>query len=230
MTRLRNILVGRRVAVIDADDTLWYNARYYAEFIDRVVDLMVTERMGDCNAARRSLSLQVESADPGERGFADSVIAFVRTSGGSRCFVRQVVELANLFAEHPVKLLPDARLAVRRLPSQIKLLYTKGVEAEQIRKIKASGMKGDFDEVIVTKRKSAEQLSNLLGERGIAGPDVLAIGNSIRHDVVPAVSLGAAAIWFNHPENLYGDNGRLPAEAMQVRGWDAVLDALQLST
>lgn len=227
MSRIHDALMGREVGLVDADDTLWFNAQFYVQFVDCALAMIASTSNGGGKFSQKSLQDWLKLADPGEQGFADSILRFAHGLGVDRDTRIALEELADAFVHHPIELLPDVREAIVMLPCERLFLYTKGVESEQRRKIRESGSADWFDEIIVTDRKGVSELASLLEQRGLAGGDIFAIGNSIRHDIVPAAVLGAGVIWLNHSTNFYGNNAALPLSAIEVHGWKQVIDTIR---
>jgi putative hydrolase of the HAD superfamily len=195
------------VLVCDADDTLWFDHRYFAEAYSDLA-----QATGWQSEAVRA-SIEQHRTDFGEEGFA----AALRRSFPllSRPLIDEIVER---FRAHPIEPLPNCRQALERL-SVRRFLYTKGVCSEQERKLEISGLGGLFDRVHVVRRKSQGTFTETMESDGVRPSNVVMVGNSVRNDVLPAIAAGARAIWLDHAENFWGRDGVLPSEAFRASTW-----------
>ncbi|HXA16447.1 MAG TPA: HAD hydrolase-like protein [Thermoanaerobaculia bacterium] len=109
----------------------------------------------------------------------------------------------------------------------VRILWTKGTPKEQTNKLERSGLRTVFDDVVVVSKKDTQALRAALRKVGGATHETLVIGNSLQHDIAPAVALGARAIWLDHPSNLRGRNAAMPdAGVVRVDGWEEIHLAL----
>jgi putative hydrolase of the HAD superfamily len=99
----------------------------------------------------------------------------------------------NRFENHPVELLPFARKALNQMKHFRKFLITKGNEQEQRRKLKLSNMSNLFDEILIVNKKNTKEIWKIFSDRNIAFDSTIFIGNSIQHDILPAVENGGRA-------------------------------------
>lgn len=219
-----NVLSGwlRRASVvaIDADDTLWYDAKYFGRVRDSLIAIAASRGVSKSKVLAK-LAEYERNAQPGEQGWAGAIretVAGLNLSGEMSEIDRALSE----FRSHPVELLPGVREALAAMGGRQKWVITKGNLAEQTDKLERSGVKDSFDRVLVVKRKDSIGFTNILLEEGVQASCVLMIGNSIKHDIVPACSNGAMAVWMNHEFNVHGDNAELPREALEVRSWTEI--------
>jgi FMN phosphatase YigB (HAD superfamily) len=118
--------------------------------------------------------------------------------------------------------------AMSLLASRNLILYTKGHPQEQMNKLRRSGLLSKFKEIIVVKKKTVETLRRELNERQLAIKKTIMIGNSIKHDIIPAVANQLVAIWFNHSQNERGNNANLPEDVIEVKEWTTIVQAVKL--
>ena len=211
---------------IDADDTLWYDGHYFRKL--RGVLLRLTADMGISEATVLAELERTRSREAsGEGGYASAIVRTAHQFGLSSDSMKQFEGAVLRFRHHPIELLSTARATIVKMSAYSRMLLTKGNQEEQERKLGLAGLTDCFDEVVVVGRKNADALANLCAQRCIHSSRVLVIGNSVRHDIVPAVEIGAGAIWINHAENEHGRNDALPSCAYEVESWETLLDALQ---
>jgi putative hydrolase of the HAD superfamily len=151
-----------KLVCVDADDTLWYDSRYFRKVEQFVVSLCEDDAIQP-DELHHLLEKQRRNFNPGERGFAMSVRELVKELKWAPDKIAMIEIELTRFLSHPVELLPGAAETMRLLNSYRRVLLTKGQEAEQQRKIVDSGLDELFDEVmILTKKESRSFQTHLL--------------------------------------------------------------------
>lgn len=215
-----------QLIVIDGDDTLWYDSRYY-----RGIEKLLVRGAKGVGVKSRDLfdllSRTNKHHPAGEYGFAAAVRETTTALNMRPKHITDIWRELDLFLNHPIELLPGVRDGLPLLGKYRRVLLTKGREEEQRRKLAQSNLVRFFDEIHISEKKDTQLLRDIIGPLGFNGDEVLVIGNSIKHDIIPAIENGAAATWINHAENIHGRNGKLPPAAYEVKGWDIIILALE---
>jgi putative hydrolase of the HAD superfamily len=214
-----------KAVAVDADDTLWHDHKYFRQLKSVLTDC-AAHRGIDGSITIGALNSQLRDVQAGEVGYAEAVrrsALALGISGGDFDLIQR--ETAR-FLKHPVELLSDAKEALFALSVPQKVLITKGQLAEQERKLSMSGLGSFFERIFIVERKNVDALRGLLASLRISGHNALVIGNSIRHDIIPAVQNEMHAVWLDHPDNYHGRNAVLPKAAWRVESWGAILGVL----
>jgi len=197
---------GVRVVGIDGDDTLWHNEerfqaaeQRFAEIVarhDEVPDL--GERL--LAVERRNLGL----FGYGVKGFTLSMIeAAVEVTGGriGGSEVQELIEVGRRMLETPVVLLDGAEEAVEQLADAglPLVLLTKGDLFDQETRVARAGIAHRFWQVEVVSEKDEATYRRVLHRLDVDPTEFLMVGNSLRSDVLPALAIGAAAVWVPYP-------------------------------
>jgi putative hydrolase of the HAD superfamily len=207
----------------DADDTLWENETNY-------------------HAAKRRFAALLSPAQPEEHALAVLDGIEVRNVGvygyGIKSFSLSMLEAATRLASRPLEpALLEALLAIAkdmlRTPVQLLdgvvevldqltlryrlVLLTKGDLFEQQSKIRRSGIADRFGFIRVLDAKTPEIYQEVLHDAHVAAREFLMVGNSLRSDVLPALAIGARAIFIPHP--LTWSHEHVQPEAMPGSGW-----------
>lgn len=190
--------------IIDADDTLWENNRYFEEGKERFLSLL--EGRGHDRSAVTALLAEVGKAHVARWGYG--ALCFGRTLREVYALLRcQEREQQNLIEEieeeifyHPVMPFSGVEETLEQLAARYHLfLLTKGDWREQSRKVRISGLRRHFDQVCVVPEKDAPTYARLLRECGFGRDRTWVIGDSIRSDIRPAVDNGLRAVYIpNH--------------------------------
>src|SRR3546814_8386113 len=105
--------------------------------------------------------------------------------------VQRIVGLAKDLLRHPVELLPGIRDAVADIAARHDVvLITKGDLFHQEAKVRDSGMADLFRRIEIVSEKDPATYARLLEEFDIEAAQFLMIGNSLRSDIAPVLSLG----------------------------------------
>jgi len=202
-----------KIIAFDADDTLWVNEPYYREtekaFVLLLQDYLPAEKVS-------KLLLEIESKNIklygyGVKGFVLSMIETVlkikeeSTSiyGNSTTskkpiskIITQILDLGKALINMPLVLLPDVRETLKIIKTQeLKLvLATKGDLLDQERKLKKSGLAQCFHHIEIMSNKNESDYQKLLDRLEILPDEFLMVGNSIKSDILPVLSVGSYAI------------------------------------
>jgi putative hydrolase of the HAD superfamily len=207
----------------DADDTLWENETNY-------------------HAAKRRFAALLSPAQPEEQSLAvlDEIeVRNVEVYGyGSKSYSLSMLEAAARLATRPLEpALLDSLLAIAkdmlRTPVQLLdgvvavldqlapryrlVLLTKGDLFEQQSKIRRSGIADRFGFIRVLHAKTPEVYREVLHDVDVTAGEFVMVGNSLRSDVLPALAIGARAVFIPHP--LTWSHEHVEPEAMPGSGW-----------
>jgi putative hydrolase of the HAD superfamily len=188
----------------DADDTLWQNMKFYdlteARFAALFRDYAdVPDLSGRLLAAeRRNLGLY----GFGIKGFTLSMIetAIEVTEGRVPSRVLgEILDAGRDMLSHPVETLPFAREALEAVAESHRLiLVTKGDLFDQERKIAASGLGDYFHGIEIVSDKNNETYARVFARHGDGPEHAMMVGNSLKSDVVPALTAGAWGVYVPH--------------------------------
>lgn len=228
--RLRSILriTALETIVIDADDTLWYDARYFRKLADYFLTIAVRAGIPQQSASAR-LDEAINKKAPGEAGYVAAIESAAERLQVDEDAVYLLKMAMNTFRSHDLDLLPGVMEGMKALKRFRITMLTKGIPHEQLSKLNKSRLEEYFDKVIVSDRKNADTSADAFEALDARPGRAVVIGNSIKHDVLPARSYGLYAIWFNHSENFYGTNASLPPEVPIASEWaeiQAAVDSL----
>lgn len=202
MDEMNRISDYRTVEVVafDADDTLWVNEPFFRES-ERRFCALVAPWAGAREAVERLYAREVANMPLYGYGVKACVLSMVETAlelGGEALpaeVVRGIVALGRDQLQRPVELLPGVRETLRRLQGRYRLaVVTKGDLLDQRRKLRLSGLAPCFDAVEVMADKDEAAYGEVMRRLGVAPGAFLMVGNSLRSDVLPVVTLGGRAV------------------------------------
>lgn len=188
----------------DADDTLWQNETFFRLTQDRFLQALQD------HADPQDLRARLEAAERrnldyygfGVKGFTLSMIetAVEITEGRvPATVIGDLVAMGRALLEHPMELLPHARMTVSALAGDFRLvLITKGDLLHQERKLAQSGLGDLFDAVEIVSDKTEATYRTIFARHGTGADQALMVGNSLKSDVIPALQAGAWGVHVPH--------------------------------
>ena len=196
-----------KVIAFDADDTLWENQIFYdkveSEFCRLLSEYGTAEEV-----SARLFDIEMENMDIykyGAKPFTLSMVEAAVTISRNRVpaeVIGRIVEMGKELLEMPIRLLGGVTEALETLKDDYKLVVaTKGDLLDQERKLQRSGIAHYFDHTEIMTDKAPEDYQRLISSLDVAPQSFLMVGNSLKSDVLPVLSLGGQAI-------------HVPAEAM----------------
>jgi len=200
----------------DADDTLWENARYFVAVEDAFCSLMAPYMNPE---SVRSLLYKVEQRNMPWYGYgvmAYTLSLIEAAIEGSHGLVpaddiHRLLELGRGMLQQPVALLPGVAAVLPRVAAVKRLVVvTKGDLLDQERKLKASGLLPYFHHIEIVTEKKVSNYGRLLDTLSIRPEAFLMVGNSLRSDILPVLSLGCHAIHIPQPDVWVHEHADIP--------------------
>ncbi len=188
----------------DADDTLWQNEAFFRLTQDRFAALLADHAAPD-HLAERLEAAERRNLDRhgfGVKGFTLSMIetAIEVTEGRvPAAVIAEILAAGREMLEHPIQLLPHARATVTALAAIYRVvLITKGDLLDQERKLAQSGLGDLFDGVEIVSHKTEAAYRTIFARHGTGADQAMMVGNSLKSDVIPALTAGAWGVHVPH--------------------------------
>lgn len=189
-----------KVIAFDADDTLWVNETYFREAEHEFAKLLSsyeTENKIDQELFKTEIK-NLEMYGYGIKGFVLSMIecALELTNKSVQPHViERILDIGKDMLTKPIELLEGVEEVLSSLHGKYKLIVaTKGDLLDQERKLEKSGLLKYFHHIEVMSEKKEADYEKLLRHLDINPGELLMIGNSLKSDVLPLLSIGAEAI------------------------------------
>jgi putative hydrolase of the HAD superfamily len=211
MERQRRTGLMKQQLLFDLDDTLIYCNKYFFFVIDQFVDTMtvwfggydevkaedIRSRQMECDVALISVSGFKSEHFP--QSFLDTYSHFSHLTGRKRSATEDAFlwKLGMGAYEHETEPYPNMERTLDTLAEagHELHLYTGGEEPIQRRKIQSMGLQHYFgSNIYIRQLKDNEAMEGILASGGFDRDHTWMIGNSIRTDVVPALTAGIHAI------------------------------------
>lgn len=190
----------------DADDTLWHSEDGFRAAELRFVELVSPYApVGvDVKAALTATERKnLPAYSYGVKAFGLSMVeAAITISGGSvpTDVIMHLVDTARELLLEPVHLLPHVPEVLAAVGRAYRLvLITKGDLIHQTHKVSTSGLEHHFEHVEIVLEKDPQTFAKVLQRVGAEPERFCMVGNSVKSDILPVLSLGAHAVHIPYP-------------------------------
>lgn len=189
---------------VDADDTLWENERYFrnaeVKFIELLKDYTAPE------GVQHMLWLKQEENIPlfgyGSKTYMIGMADAAMDLCGGRLpddIYYGIKKIITDLAFHELEIIEGVEETLEALQGQYKLIVaTKGDLPEQMGKFRSSGLAKYFHHCEVMENKDEKNYLELAAKNDLDPSRMLMIGNSVKSDVAPVVSIGGTTIHTPH--------------------------------
>ena len=212
-----------RVVGFDGDDTLWHSETRFsvtqAEFRD-----LLRGHVPDADVAARLAETEMKNLGIygyGVKSFTLSMLetAIQLTEGRIPAADLEVIlGWGKRMLMEPTELLDHVEQTLKQIAGRYDLLLiTKGDIFDQESKLARSGLGDLFLGVEIVSEKSVDSYQAIFRRRGIASEEFVMVGNSLRSDIVPVVTLGGQAVHI--PYEVTWHHEHVPDEQLPRQGW-----------
>lgn len=189
-----------KVIGFDADDTLWSNACFFQDverqFYDLMMDYLPKETLE--RELYRTEMNNMEWYGYGAMAFTLSLIeTAIRVSQGqvSAPVIAELLAAGKSILDKPIELFPGIPDILPELSERYRLVVvTKGDLLDQERKLEKSGLLPFFQHVEVVTEKHEANYRQLIEFMNIKPHEFLMVGNSLKSDILPVLSIGGKAV------------------------------------
>ena len=188
-----------KVIAFDADDTLWGNEMYFDETEKKFCGLM-EDYLSHQGISSELFQIEIANLKLygyGIKGYILSMIeAAMKISNNTISIeaIEKIVQYGKDLLEKPVDLLDGVTETLEALSGKYKLVVaTKGDLLDQRRKLHNSGLGPYFHHIEVMSDKQEIDYLDLIKRLEIQPDEFYMIGNSLKSDVLPVLSIGGYA-------------------------------------
>ena len=221
-----------RVVGFDGDDTLWHSETRFHVTQGEFHELL-KQHVPEADADRRLAEMELKNLGIygyGVKSFTLSMLetAIELTEGQIPASdLKVILGWGKRMLMEPTELLEGVEETLHKLsPSYDLLLITKGDLFDQESKLAQSGLGDLFLGVEILTEKNVDSYRGVFRRRSIQPEDFVMVGNSLRSDIVPVVSLGGHAVHI--PYEVTWDHEHVPEEEMPKGGWRRIASIREL--
>ncbi|MHA7057339.1 HAD family hydrolase [Aquimarina sp. M1] len=193
------MLENIKVIAFDADDTLWVNETFFRKAEDEFCEL-VSEYLPKEQANKLLFEVEMQNLDLygyGIKPFTLSLIeAAIKITNGKITIqlVEKLIAKGKQMLQEPVELIDGVEETLQYLSKKYRLVVaTKGDLLDQERKLVKSGLEKYFHHIEIVSNKTEKQYKKLVNHLDINETEFLMVGNSLKSDILPVLTIGAHA-------------------------------------
>ena len=192
-----------QVVAFDADDTLWDCQGHFERVMQQLYQMLLPWT-GSREASARELFATERKNMPllgfGTKAFTLSVLETAMHASHFEMPMSQLADLQKLcytLLELPATPLPEVKETLEALAQrgQRMVAFTKGELLDQEHKLQRSGLLPYFSHVEITSDKGEPEFAALCQKLAVRPEELLMVGNSLKSDIAPALSIGAQAVY-----------------------------------
>jgi putative hydrolase of the HAD superfamily len=191
--------------IFDGDDTLWSSEQLYDDARSQARFIVDASGLDGAQWEERERIVDVQNVVKfrySTQRFPNSCVQAYEelclSSGRAvdQAIAEQILRTAQSVFERDPPLVPNARETLTLLRSQGAqlALLTKGDHELQLRRVERSGLREFFHVIRIVPEKSPEIIREVVAALGVDADSAWMVGNSMRSDVVPAMSAGLRAV------------------------------------
>ena len=221
-----------RVVGFDGDDTLWHSETRFHVTQGEFRDLLKRHVPGaevDTHLAQMEMK-NLAIYGYGVKSFTLSMIETAIELTGARipaADLEVILGWGKRMLMQPTEPLDGVQETLRGLSGRYDLLLiTKGDLFDQESKLARSGLGELFLGVEILSEKNVDSYRRVFQRRGIRAEDFVMVGNSLRSDVVPVVSLGGRAVHI--PYEVTWQHEHVPEDQLPKDGWRRISSIAEL--
>jgi putative hydrolase of the HAD superfamily len=188
-----------KVIAFDADDTLWDNENYFQEIEKKFCELM-EEYLPQHSVARDLLRIEIQNLPLYGYGIKAFMLSMIETAISisnktiNVSVIEKIIEYGQELLQKPIQKLDGVDEVLENLKGRYRLVVaTKGDLLDQERKLKKSGIEHYFHHTEIMSEKGEADFRKLIKHLDIKPENFLMIGNSLKSDVLPVLSIGGHA-------------------------------------
>lgn len=201
-----SILKGKfNTIFFDADDTLWENERYFRNAEDQFAELLsdYTSTEGELQSLlwakqEDNIPLFGYGSKTYMLGMTDAALELCGGVLPEKIYYG-IKKIITELAFHELEIIDGVVDTLEVLSGHYNMIVaTKGDVTEQMGKYRASGLGRFFHHCEVMENKDEKNYLELAAKNGVDPSALLMIGNSVKSDIAPVVSIGGTAIHTPH--------------------------------
>lgn len=228
-------LKGIKVIGFDADDTLWVNEPFF-QAVEKQFCAILKPYLDEEESSKALFNTEIQNLDIygyGAKGFLLAMIETALRATHERITpgeLIRIMEIGKTLLKMPIQLLENVEVVLQALKDRYRMIMvTKGDLLDQERKLQHSGLAGYFHHIEIMSGKQEQNYRKLLAHLDIQPHEFLMVGNSVKSDVLPVISIGSKAIHIPFEVTWQHENHHEPADAnsfIQVKTISEILNLL----
>ena len=189
-----------KVVAFDADDTLWVNEPFFQKAEQAFCEMM-EDYLPQHTARRELLKTEIGNLPLYGYGVKAFTLSMIETAikiadnNLNSQAVARCLEIGQTMLQEPVEIIEGIEDVLRQLSGKFRLVVvTKGDLLDQERKLARSGLEKYFHHIEIVSDKQERDYEKIINRLDIVPAQFLMLGNSLKSDVMPVLSLGGFGV------------------------------------
>jgi putative hydrolase of the HAD superfamily len=189
-----------RVIAFDADDTLWVNELYFQE-TEKKFCALLDEYLLEHAVEKELFKTEMQNLPLYGYGIKGFILSMIETAlricgeSAGTGMIEKIIGFGKELLNKPIELLEGVEEVLKSLHSRYRLVVaTKGDLLDQERKLKNSKIDHYFHHVEIMSEKRESDYRKLIKHLDIRSEQFLMVGNSLKSDILPVLSVGGRGI------------------------------------
>ena len=192
-----------KVIAFDADDTLWDCQGHFERVMRHLYDRLVpwTDRETAALELYATERKNMRLLGYGVKAFTLSMLETAMRVSRNEMKAEEISEILKecyTLLEFPCTPLPGVEETLQwakdNCPQRL-VVFTKGELLDQEHKLERSGLAPYFSHTEITSDKGEKEFRALCDKLGVEPGEMLMVGNSLKSDIAPALSVGCCAVY-----------------------------------
>lgn len=187
------------VIAFDADDTLWINEPYFQE-VEQKFCALLEDYMPAHAISKELYAIEMKNLPLYGYGIKAFMLSMIETvlhvtnHTANPEILHKAIQYGQEMLNKPIELLDGVEDTLRALKGKYRLVVaTKGDLLDQERKLKKSQLEHYFHHIEIMSDKQESDYLKLIRHLDCRPDEFLMIGNSLKSDVLPVLSIGGYA-------------------------------------
>jgi putative hydrolase of the HAD superfamily len=188
-----------KVIAFDADDTLWDNEIFFQQTEKKFFELL-EEYLPQHSVARELLQTEVKNIPLYGYGIKAFILSMIETAIRvsektiNVSVIETIIGYGQELLDKPIQKIDGVEEVLTSLQTKYRLVMaTKGDLLDQERKLKKSGLEHYFHHTEIMSEKGEADYKKLIKHLDIRPSEFVMVGNSLKSDVLPVLSIGGNA-------------------------------------
>jgi putative hydrolase of the HAD superfamily len=189
-----------KVIAFDADDTLWVNELYFQE-TEKKFCALLEEYLLEHAVGKELFKTEMQNLPLYGYGIKGFILSMIETAlqicgqSSGAVMIEKIIGFGKELLSKPIELLDEVEYVLKSLNSRYRLVVaTKGDLLDQERKLKNSKIDHYFHHVEIMSEKGESDYRKLIKHLDIKPTQFLMVGNSLKSDILPVLSVGGHGI------------------------------------
>ncbi len=195
------LLENIKVIAFDADDTLWVNEPFFRS-AEAKFEQILEKYLGPKDVQKALYDNEVKNLHLFGYGAKGFMLAMIETALELTNYqiagedIQKLIIMGKEILSYKIDLYRDVPETLEYLSQRYKVIcITKGDLLDQESKVARSGVGDFFDSIHVVNDKKPQTYSKIINSLGVDPSEFLMIGNSLKSDILPVITVGGKAIY-----------------------------------